>query len=184
MADMVAFPRMDADEFVLWAERQPGRYELEDGRVLAQANERADHVRVKGLIYRRLLEAVERAGVACEVYADGLNLRVDAGTVYCPDATLRCGAPLAGDALEATDPTVLVEVTSSSSEMRDTVVKLMAYFRIASLRHYLVVRSDRALLLHHARGDGDTILTRIVAQAPVRLDPPGIVLEDWWAAPR
>lgn len=43
--------RMDVDEFIAWAIDRPGRYELEDGRVLAMAPERAvDAVMTRAII--------------------------------------------------------------------------------------------------------------------------------------
>ena len=43
--------------------------------------------------------------------------------------------------------------------------------------HYLIVDPDRPLIIHHARAaDGDSILTRIVREGAIALDPPGIGL--------
>jgi hypothetical protein len=39
-----------------------------------------------------------------------------------------------------------------------------------------VVDPDRPLIIHHARGTGDAILTRIVSEGTIMLDPPGIAL--------
>jgi Uma2 family endonuclease len=36
-----------ADDFLAWSESQPGRYELVDGVVVAQAAERASHAEMK-----------------------------------------------------------------------------------------------------------------------------------------
>ena len=181
MADALPIPeRMDADAFLRWAERQPGRYELEDGRVVAQANEQSAHALLKFQVHRQLFEAVARAGAPCFVYPDGMNVRVDEATIYCPDGRVRCGPRLPDDALEVGDSAIVVEVVSSSSEVRDTVYKLDGYFRIPSLLHYLILRTEAPTLIHHARGEGNAILTRIVTRQAVRLDPPGIVLDDWW----
>jgi Uma2 family endonuclease len=44
------------------------------------------------------------------------------------------------------------------------------------VRHYLIVDPDKRLIVHHARGEGDVIMTRIVRDGTLRLDPPGIEL--------
>ena len=72
---------------------------------------------------------------------------------------------------------IVVEVLSSSNATRDTGAKLADYFRVASLRHYLIVRTDRPTVIHHRRGDGDLIETRIITAGSIDLEPPGIVLE-------
>jgi Uma2 family endonuclease len=131
-------------------------------------------------VARRLVDAVERAEASCEVYADGVNVRVDAETIYCPDAMVRCGEALPGDTLKVTDPTIVVEVASSSSEPCCSTVKLAAYFRMPSVRHYLIVLTEHPMMVHHARGEGDAIQTRILTGGALPLDPPGIVLEEWW----
>ena len=41
-----------------------------------------------------MADAVRTGGLACEVFGDGMAIRIDAATVYEPDAQLRCGAPL------------------------------------------------------------------------------------------
>ena len=39
-----------------------------------------------------------------------------------------------------------------------------------------MVDPDKPLIIHHARGAGDAILTRIVSEGSITLDPPGIAL--------
>lgn len=52
------------------------------------------------------------------------------------------------------------------------------YFRLPSIRHYLIVRTEDKTIIHHARNADGTILTRIVQGGPIELAPPGIVLTD------
>ena len=72
---------------------------------------------------------------------------------------------------------IVVEVLSPRTATRDTGAKLADYFRLMSLRHYLIIRTDRPTVIHHRRGDGDVIETRIATTGSVSLHPPGIVLE-------
>ena len=165
------------DEFLRWAEGRPGRYELVAGEVVAMAPERAQHARVKGNAYLALRLAVERAGLPCEVFPDGMTVRVDAQTAFEPDALLRCGEPLPPDAVEVPDPLVVVEVISPGSQTVDTGLKLEGYFRLPSVRHYLVVEPEKRFVVHHERTVGDEIRTRILHGGRLHLDPPGIEIE-------
>ncbi len=167
---------MTVAEFLRWAEGRPGRHELLEGRVVAMAPERAVHARVKGEVFALLREAVRRRGLPCEVYPDGMTVRVDETTAFEPDALVRCGPPLPDDALLVPDPLLVVEVLSPTSGRVDTTHKLEGYFRLASVRHYLVVDPERRVVIHHARAEGE-IRTRILREGELRLDPPGIVLE-------
>ena len=50
----------------------------------------------------------------------------------------------------------------------------MGYFSLASVEHYLILDPERRSLIHHKRGRGDIIETRILSEGVIRLDPPGI----------
>jgi Uma2 family endonuclease len=170
--------RMTADEFIVWAMEQPAgqRYELVDGEVIGMAPERAAHARVKGRIYVSLDAAVHAAGAPCEAFPDGMAVRVDAQTVFEPDALVRCGAPLDDDAVEVVDPMIVVEVVSPSSSRRDAGAKLEGYFRLPSVRHYLIVMTRNRTVIHHQRDAVGSITTRIIRDGAIQLDPPGIEL--------
>jgi hypothetical protein len=40
--------------------------------------------------------------------------------------------------------------------------------------HYLIVDPDKRIVIHHARGTGDVVATRIVSEGTLRLAPPGL----------
>lgn len=183
MSDAVPRPRMTADEFLAWAMERPEteHYELVAGEVVAMAPERLAHVRAKQRIFLRLTEAVTRQGLPCEVLIDGVVVEVDDFTVYEPDVLARCGPALSDETVRLRDPLIVVEVLSPSSRAVDTGLKFSDYFRIPSLRHYLVVRAETRTVIHHARTEDGTILTRIIRDGRLRLDPPGIEIADLFA---
>jgi Uma2 family endonuclease len=175
---------MTADEFIAWALAQPegAHHELVGGLVVGMAPERAGHVRGKQRLFRLLADAIAAAGLPCEAFVDGLAVQVDETTVYQPDALVRCGPPLADDVVRIVDPLIVVEVAAPSSRSRDAGLKLADYFRVASVRHYLIVATDIRTVIHHRRDAAGTILTRIVRDGPVLLDPPGLVLDGFFTA--
>jgi Uma2 family endonuclease len=168
-------PRMNVDEFLSWAVDQPGRFELFRGEVYAMSPETVGHAKVKGAVYRGLLAAVRKSGYPCHVLPDGATVRVDDATAYEPDALLYCGQELAVSAIEVPEPVIVVEVLSPSSHQVDLAIKLAGYFLLPSLAHYLIVDPTRSLILHHSR-TGDAILTRVVTEGAIVLDPPGLEL--------
>ena len=171
-------PQFTADEFIAWALEQPtGRFELDNGRVVAMAPERATHAIVKGNVYVSLRSAIGARGLACRAFPDGMAVRIDDSTVYEPDALVRCGPDLPGNAVELNDPVVVVEVVSPSSRGVDRGAKLASYFSLPSVRHYLVVDTDRRVVIHHRRDDERRIGAAIVRDGPVTLDPPGLEID-------
>lgn len=167
---------MTVDDFLAWADTQPGRWELYDGVPLEMSSERAIHGRVKYLTARAFERAIEGAGVACQFLLDSVMVRIDKYRSYQPDVLVNCGPPVPDDALEAPNPVVVVEILSPGNAMKDLRDKLLGYFQVPSIAHYLIVDPDNRLVIHHSRGEGDTIATRIVSDRPVELDPPGIAL--------
>lgn len=168
--------KLSAEEFIAWAEGRPERFELVDGEVFAQAAERAAHAEVKGAVYVALLGAIQRHGLPCRALPDGMAVRVDKGTVFEPDAQVYCGPRMAPSELLVQNPIIVVEVLSPSTGRNDALGKLEGYFRLASVRHYLIVDPDQPLVIHHARGQGADILTHIIREGEVRLDPPGLTV--------
>jgi Uma2 family endonuclease len=164
--------------FLAWRERQErGRYELVDGEIVAMTFESAAHASAKAQTWRALAEAIGRRGARCEAFVGGLGVAIDARTVYLPDALVNEGGRIAPNAMLAPAPVVIVEVLSPSSRHIDKSVKLVGYFRLASLVHYLVVDLDRRTVLHYRRqGADEPILLRIVTEGAIRLDPPGLDL--------
>jgi Uma2 family endonuclease len=171
--------RMTADEFIAWAIEQPKRprYELVAGELVMIAPERAAHARVKAAIWRALDDALRAARLPCEAYPDGMAVKVDDSVVYEPDALVRCGEPLLDDEVKITDPIIVVEVLSPSSRARDTGAKLEDYFRLPSVRHYLIVKTENRTVIHHRREADGAIQTRIVRRGPLKLEPPGVMVE-------
>jgi Uma2 family endonuclease len=175
---MVALPktRMNVDEYLAWAEGQPGRYELLDGTVYAMAPERAIHAKIKLAVHMALAGAVQARNLPRHVMPDGMAVRIDQSTTYEPDGLLYCGPELPPSALEVPNPIIVVEVISPSSQRIDTSIKLPDYFRVPSVMHYLIVDPDRRLIIHHMRRDSGPILTGIVREGVIALDPPGLEL--------
>jgi Uma2 family endonuclease len=175
---MVALPqhKMTVDEYLAWAEEQPGRYELYAGVVYAIAPQRAGHTLAKFATQSALLRGIKRATVPCHMLPDGMLVRVDRDTAHEPDALIYCGQKLPDSSIEVSNPTIVVEVLSPSTQRIDAAAKLAGYFSVASVQHYLIVDPDRRLLVHHARSQSESLATRIVREGTLQLDPPGIEL--------
>jgi Uma2 family endonuclease len=175
--NVAASKRMNVPEFVAWAERQlRGRYELVHGFPVAMAPQRSEHAETKFLVSLALRTAIRRASLPCHAMPDGMSVRVDDETVYEPDALVYCGPKVPDGTIFIESPVIVVEVISPSSEAVDTGDKLVGYFKVPSVAHYLIIHPLQRVVTHHARGHGDLIETRIRADGELRLDPPGLSL--------
>jgi len=174
--NVLAKPRMSVDEFLDWAVGRPGRHELFRGEVWMMSPETVGHAEIKAAVHAALSSAIRRSGRQCHVLPDGVVIRVDESTAYEPDAQVYCGKKLAPSALEVPEPVIIVEVLSQSTRRVDVSYKLAGYFRLPSVAHYLIVDPTRPSIIHHTRGQGDAILTRIITEGRIVLDPPGLEL--------
>jgi Uma2 family endonuclease len=117
---------------------------------------------------------METAGLPCHMMPDGMTVRIDAATTFEPDALVYSGPPVDLDGIEVPNSVVVVEVLSPGTRSVDSGTKLIGYFQVASLCHYLILDPVKRLLIHHARGAGGLIETRIASEGTLDLTPPGL----------
>jgi Uma2 family endonuclease len=172
-----ATAKMTVDEFLAWAEENPGRYELVDGEIESMAPQRLVHADAKYAIQTALRAGLKKAGLPCHMVPDGATVRVSETTAYEPDALVYCGPKKPGGDIEVRDPVIVVEVLSPGTRHVDLAAKLEGYFRVPSVRHYLIADPERRVVIHHARDEGDLLRTRIVRGGGIALDPPGLAIE-------
>jgi Uma2 family endonuclease len=133
-----------ADYLALEA-KADGKHEYLAGMIYAMAGGTPEHARLQMNVGAALLAGLR--GRPCAVFSSDLRVRVDATdrSTY-PDVTVVCGpmkrSPIDKDAV--TNPTVLVEVTSESTEASDRGEKFGHYRHLESLREYVIVSGDRA----------------------------------------
>jgi Uma2 family endonuclease len=164
---------LSSSEFLDWTRANPGRFELERGRIVELSAERAKHALMKHAATRALEDGVAAAGLDCTVFPDGMLVEVDDAHVRLPDASVQC-SPVDPESITLDQPVVLVEVASPSSVRRDEDYKLAEYFSVASVMHYLLLSPDREIVIHFRRLDsGGRIETRILSEGVLDLTPPG-----------
>lgn len=172
-------PHLSAEMFMVWYDQQPDgmRYELLDGQIYEMQSERLTHSRVKARIDRAFAQQIADRRLPCEAFQDGVAIMVDNESVFEPDASVRCGAPLAGDVTRIMDPLIVVEVASPSTQRVDALVKYSRYFRNPSIIHYLIVIPSKPTAIHHRRLADGQIVGRSYETGIIRFDPPGIELD-------
>ena len=168
-----AVQRFDLSSFLAFAEGREGKWELFDGAPVAMSPERVRHTETKTEAAFALREAIRRAGAPCRAYAEGITVRVRDNSAFVPDALVICPPP-PPEAVIIDNPLIVVEVLSPSTAAVDHGIKLEGYFSLKSLVHYLILDPDRRVVIHHKRGEGGAIETRILHDGALRLEPPGL----------
>ena len=139
------------------------RYEYVDGEVFAMSGGTAEHAIIIGNIHGQLW--MQMKGRPCQVYASDMKLRIQAAEAgKYPDLMALCGEQQFHDGRRdlLLNPSLIVEVLSSSTEAYDRGDKFALYRRLPSLREYLLVAQHRVQLELYTRGDdGRWMLTSV-----------------------
>lgn len=131
-------PRMTPQSYLAYEHDQAIRHELVDGYLYAMtgASDRHEEIALNLAVALRL----HLRGSTCRVYKGDLKLRVGDDFFY-PDVFVRC-AQERGDPYFKTDPVMIAEVLSPSTQRYDRGDKRLAYFSLASLQEYLLISQD------------------------------------------
>lgn len=144
MGDAAPKPYVSFEEYEALEEKSPERQEWLDGVVYDMSGGTIGHSKLQANIIRRLGNQLE--GTRCDVHTADLKIRVLAtGLGTYPDVSVICGPPERDPQSKTavTNPTVLVEVLSDSSEAYDRGEKFAHYRRIPSLREYVLVSQNQ-----------------------------------------
>ena len=166
---------MTVERYLDWCLTRPDeeRYELVDGVPVAMAGDSLWHNLTKFALARALQDAVAESRLPWFVFIDGVNMKIDAHNTRIPDVSVQCG-PLGDLDLMLIDPVIAAEVTSRSSERDDTGMKFADYFAVPSIQHYLIVRPEQGVLVHHRRTSDTKMETSLLRGGRISLDPPGL----------
>jgi len=142
-------------EYVAHDDASSTKHEYLEGQIYAMAGGTPEHSAMIGALAARLAEGLR--GGPCRLHSSDLRVRVRAtGLTTYPDLTVVCGAweRDTDDPNTITNPALVVEVLSPSTERYDRTEKLTHYQRIPSLRACILLAHDRREMEVHARPVG------------------------------
>lgn len=140
-------------EYLAYERDSDRKHEYEDGEIYAMAGASRRH-NALALRVGAALDADRRAG--CVGFQSDQKVRVlETGKATYPDVTVVCG-PIAGDPADPggatiTNPTILVEVLSPSTEQVDRGSKWQHYQQLPSLKEYVLVSQEEPRIERYRR---------------------------------
>lgn len=128
--------------------------EFRDGRMIAMAGASRAHNRIVANLLRILGNGLLNS--PCDLYAQDMKTQTAPGRFAYPDVVVVCGEPefLDDETDVVTNPTVIVEVLSPSTEGYDRGDKFLDYQLRESLREYVLIAQDRVRIERFVRQDG------------------------------
>lgn len=150
-------------DYVALELRSPTKHEFIEGEIYAMAGGSEEHSALAAEVLALLRNAAGDG--ACRVHTSDLRIYVEAvGVATFPDGSVICGKleqHASSPDATALNPTVLLEVTSDSSEEYDTRDKVEFYRTIPSLRDYVIVSHRERRIVVHTRSDTGEWMTRV-----------------------
>lgn len=148
------------------------RHEYFVGEVFAMAEASENHNYIAGNIFGEL--HVHLRGQSCAPFINDMKAHIhSAGDdwFYYPDVMVNCD-PTGQHKYYCDTPSVIVEVLSPDSEMRDRREKRLAYEKIASLHTYALVSQERREVLIFRRKPGGGWSREVLPEAGEMLRVP------------
>ena len=151
MSTLTKLEPISIDDYLRQEERGEVRHEYVKGVVYAMVGGTARHNLITSAIASTLRSHLK--GASCSVFMSDMKVQTDE-SFYYPDVMVVC-SPVDPGSLYQTQPVLIVEVLSPSTESRDRLEKLVAYQSIPSLKEYLLVSQDKVAVDIYRR-DKDT----------------------------
>jgi Uma2 family endonuclease len=147
-------PYISPEEYLAIERRSDVKNEYYAGEMFAMAGATEEHNLIAGNVFGSL--HLQFKGRRCKVYQSDMRVKVLAtGLRTYPDVVALCGEAEFEDAVRdtLTNPALLVEVLSESTEAYDRGKKFEHYRRIPSFQEYLLIAQDRVHVERYLRSD-------------------------------
>lgn len=142
-------------EYITFERSSNVKHEFLDGQIYAMAGGTPEHAALAAAVIGLLFSMLR--GGPCRSYDADLRVRTPSGLTTYPDVTVICGPPVldAEDRQAVTNPTLIVEVLSRSTEEYDRGDKFEHYRSMPSLQQYvLVAQRNRSVEVSTRGADG------------------------------
>ncbi|MBD2429557.1 Uma2 family endonuclease [Phormidium sp. FACHB-1136] len=151
-------PHLNPDEYLVWEETQPEKYEYIDGEVYAIGGGSVNHGRI-AIRLTSLFEA-HIEGSPCITGNSDIKVKTVASQNYTyPDASVTCDERDRQTTQYITYPCLIVEVLSESTEAYDRGGKFRLYRQKPVLQDYLLVSSTKIEMdSYHKNEAGDWVI--------------------------
>jgi len=135
------------EEYLAFEANADLRHEYHLGEIFAMAGGTRNHSILGTNILTELNLLGRKSG--CTTFNGDMRIRIDAKNRFLyPEASVVCGPVEASefDADSITNPVLIVEVLSESTEAYDRGEKFRLYRKLPSLQEYVLISQDRALV--------------------------------------
>ena len=146
-------PIFSVNDYLEYERNAPERHEFLDGSVYAMAGESPNHSTI--CFNLNTIIGLQLRGKRCRGFSPNMKIATNEKGLYSyPDLAFVCGAPTFYDKKSdvITNPTVIFEVLSPSTESYDRGEKFLRYTnQIETLQNYILISQDKPLIEHFTK---------------------------------
>lgn len=167
-------------EYVALEEASETKHEFHAGTIVAMAGGTLEHGRLQANVAAELRAALVRGRRPCNVFgADARVFVEDSDRTFYPDASVVCGKRRVAfdDPHAMTNPSVIVEVLSDSTEKDDRGEKFAHYRKLASLEEYVLVNQHTRRIELFRRSPEGWVLSEAAEGQSLELRSLGVSLD-------
>ncbi|HAN75345.1 MAG TPA: hypothetical protein DCQ51_19970 [Planktothrix sp. UBA8407] len=133
-------PLLTVEDYLNAEANSQTRHEYVGGYVFAMAGASEEHNIIAGNIYALLRPHLR--GSSCRVFVSDMKVKVQDDIFYYPDLLVTCN-PQDDHRYFKTQPNLIIEVLSESTETTDRREKLINYQTLESLKEYVLISQDQ-----------------------------------------
>lgn len=159
---MTAQPRpyLTETEYLEREQTSPIKHEYYAGEVFAMAGGSEAHNLIASNVNASIYAQIRGRG--CRIYPSDMRIKiVNTGLYTYPDLTIVCGTPDFVNTKKRDtllNPTIIIEILSSSTERYDRGVKFQNYRSIETLKEYILIAQNTYHVERYIRQEGNTWL--------------------------
>ncbi len=144
---------MSVEAYIAFEERAEVRHEYLDGQLIPMPGTTDLH----NFICQNILIALRQMlkNSTCSVFIENVKVQISSAKHYTyPDIFVTCDERDKENPYLKKYPSVIIEVASPSTKVYDKTDKFLDYRKIASLRHYLIVDTEKPQVECFSTKDG------------------------------
>jgi Uma2 family endonuclease len=159
--------KLTFEEYIKVEQENNQKYEYHDGFIIAMAGGTMNHSRICKNITSKVDAILEKQGDKCEIFNSDTKLGFKDKKKYLyPDAMIVCGEieDTENKNQALTNPKVIIEVLSKSTQGYDKEKKFLLYMLVPSLEYYVLIEQEEPKIYIYHRIKRDLVQNEIVQE--------------------
>ena len=167
---------MTVEEYIQHELQAEVRHEYINGQLFEMPGEKDINNEMAGTFYLLFLQLLRPKGY--QVYNHDVKVAIPGGErYYYPDVFATAEPKTDANKYIKSQPALIVEVVSESTQTQDYVNKYLDYIQIPSLKYYLITEPETLLITVYERGEGEDWVARKFTRRDEVITLPALQIE-------